>query len=202
MKLYTAPATPFGRTVEMTAHEIGVHGDLEIVATVVAPTKDNAAYQAKAPLRKIPALELADGGVITDSPVICEFLAQTAGNTALFASGTTNEWPVKASYAIARGIAEVAVALRYETFLRPEALRWDQWIADQRGKLLAGVDHFARHVPPISDTVTIADISLAASLGYLDFRFGSLKWREGRAELAQWFAAMEGREAFRATKPA
>ncbi|MEM6847532.1 MAG: glutathione S-transferase family protein [Pseudomonadota bacterium] len=201
MKLYTAPATPFGRTVEMVAHELGVHGDLTIVPTVVAPTKQNEDYRAVAPLRKIPALQLDDGSVITDSPLICEYLAYSAGNTSLFASGTVNEWPVKAAYAVARGMADCGVALRYETFLRPEALRWDQWIADQKLKLMSGVEYFAARVLPLSDTVTVADLSLAAALGYIDFRFSSLNWREGRAELAQWFAGMEGRASFRATKP-
>lgn len=202
MKLYTATATPFGRTVEMAAHELGVHGSLTVVPTVVAPTKENADYQAKAPLRKIPALELGDGSIITDSPVICEYLAHNAGNTALFAKGTAQEWVVKSAYAIARGMADCSVSLRYETFLRPEAMRWDDWIADQQNKVLAGVDYFAANTPIAADTVTIADISLAAALGYLDFRFDALKWRDGRAPLAAWFETMAVRPSFKATEPA
>ena len=120
MKLYTAKATPFGRTVEVVAHELGLHEDLEIVATSVAPTTANAEFQAINPLRKIPALVTEEGMLVVDSPVIAEYLCGRVGDTRLFARGAPDHLSVMVDYALARGIAECAVAARYEMAVRPE----------------------------------------------------------------------------------
>jgi hypothetical protein len=43
---------------------------------------------------------------------------------------------------------------------------------------------------------------VAAALGYLDFRFPELAWREGRRGLAAWFETAATRPGFAETAPA
>lgn len=201
MKLYTAKASPFGRTVEIVAHELGLHAAMEIVPTAVAPAKPNPEFQKVTALRKIPALVTDAGTLVVDSPVIAEYLADCAGDRVLFARQREDRFAVLARYAIARGVAECAVAARYETAARPEDKRWQGWIDDQLAKIRAALDSFEADPPASSDEPTVADFALAAALGYLDFRFTDMGWREGRPRLAAWYPSMAERPSLTATRP-
>lgn len=200
MKLYTVPATPFGRTVEMVAHELGLHEDLDLTPTPVAPGKENADFQAVNPLKKIPALVTEEGALVVDSAVICDYLCARVGDTRLFARGAPDHFAVLTDYAIARGIAECAVAARYETAARPEGARWEAFAEDQIGRIEAALARFDRD-PPSRGRLTIADIALAAALGYLDFRFAHLEWRRRYGGLVTWMEPIAARESFKATMP-
>jgi len=201
VKLYTARATPFGRAVEIVAHELGIHGDIEIVATSVAPGKPNPEYQAVTALKKIPALVTGDGMLIVDSAIITEYLAHRAGDRSLFATDSPDRFEVLSRYALARGIAECAVSARYEMAARPEEKRWQGWVDDQLGRVTAALDHFERAPPEAGGPLTVADFALGAALGYLDFRFADMGWREGRPQLAAFDATMAERPSFVATRP-
>ena len=47
----------------------------------------------------------------------------------------------------------------------------------------------------------VGTISFACSLGYLDFRFASLAWRERHPNAAAWYEWFAGRESMVATQP-
>ncbi|MBJ3776675.1 glutathione S-transferase family protein [Acuticoccus mangrovi] len=200
MKLYSTPATPFGRTVEVVAHELGLHEDIEVIATKVAPTNPNLEYQQFAPLRKIPALVTEEGKLIVDSPVIAEYLAARVGDTALFAQGQPSHFDVMTRYAIARGATECCVASRYEIAVRPPELRWDKWIEDQFDRVGAALTMFEATPPTSGGRLTIADISLAVLLLYLDFRFDDYGWRSRYPTLVAWLEPIAARPSFVATK--
>lgn len=200
MKLYTVKTTPFGRTVEMVAHEVGLHEDLELIPTTVAPGKSNDDFQAVNPLRKIPALVTEGGELVVDSAVICEYLCGRVGDARLFARGAPDHIAVMTDYALARGIAECAVATRYETVVRPESARSEALAEDQIVRIEAALARFDRD-PPARGRLTIADIALAAALGYLDFRFAHLEWRRRFGGLVTWLEPIAARESFKATAP-
>jgi hypothetical protein len=48
---------------------------------------------------------------------------------------------------------------------------------------------------------SIGHISLGVALGYIDFRFAELNWREGRPKLATWHGSFVARPSVRATEP-
>ena len=202
MKLHTAKASPFGRTVEIVAHELGLHEDIEIVATKVVPADPNRSFQALTPLRKVPALELEDGQIIVDSTVIAEYLAARVGDHRLFARDSAERWTVLTRYVTARGISECAVAARYEIAVRPEEFRWPAWSDDQMDKISAALALFDTAPPSPSGRLTIADISLGAALGYLDFRFPDWGWRSRYPQLVAWLEPLNARPSFAATRPA
>lgn len=200
MTLYASGASPFARTVLVAAHELGLAGELAVEATPVKPGEANVAYQALNPLRRIPALRTEDGLVIVDSPVICAYLADKAGDKALFAEDAPDRWQVLTDYAIARQMAELAVGARYELAVRPQALRWDDWVDDHFDKIGAALARYGAE-PPQRERLTIADIALAVTLGYLDLRYPDYGWREKAPKLAAWHEPFTTRPSFEATTP-
>ncbi|MEO1103011.1 MAG: glutathione S-transferase family protein [Pseudomonadota bacterium] len=201
MKLYTAKASPFGRTVEIVAHELGLHEAMDVIATTVMPTKDNDAYKALNPLRKIPALVLEDGTLLADSSLICQYLAARVGDRHLFAQDAPEHWAVQNAYMLAKGTADCLVAARYESAVRPEEARWPAWLTDQLGKAHATLAFFDKAPPSIDGRITIAAVGLGAALGYMDFRFPDEGWRERYPALATWAEPLFERPSFLATRP-
>lgn len=54
----------------------------------------------------------------------------------------------------------------------------------------------------LSDPPTIGAISIGCALGYLDFRYPDLDWRDGRPSCTEWFALFDERPSMAATRPA
>mgnify|MGYP000247611397 CR=1 FL=1 len=77
MKLYNSSNSPYGRKVRVVALELGIQNDINLVDT--NPRDPKTGLWELNPLAKIPALELDDGRMIYDSPVICEYLSLECG---------------------------------------------------------------------------------------------------------------------------
>ena len=74
MKLFTAHRAPSPRRVLMFLVEKGI-ADIEMVSLDLNRGEHReAAYLAKSPLAKVPALELDDGRVLTETRAICTYL--------------------------------------------------------------------------------------------------------------------------------
>ncbi|HRW72187.1 MAG: glutathione S-transferase family protein [Burkholderiaceae bacterium] len=74
MKLYIAPRAPNPRRVQMFMHEKGIP-PIELVAVDInAGEHRQAAYRAKNPASRVPALELDDGRVLSETRAICTYL--------------------------------------------------------------------------------------------------------------------------------
>jgi glutathione S-transferase len=194
MKLFFSPASPFVRKVLIAAYEYGLAGRIEIANEAVSPVSTNATVAAANPLGKIPALALDDGSVLYDSRVIVDYLADLAGKTA------ARDWRGETRIALADGLMDASVLLRYETFLRPAEYRWAGWIDGQRAKIERSLDALEAEAPPADGSLSPADFGTAAALGYLDLRFsGDLPWRTGRPKLAAFMAAIAERSSIKLT---
>ena len=74
MKLYIAPRAPNPRRVQMFMHEKGIP-PIELVAVDInAGEHRQAVYRAKNPASRVPALELDDGRVLSETRAICTYL--------------------------------------------------------------------------------------------------------------------------------
>jgi glutathione S-transferase len=202
MKLLQNPASPFARKVRAAAIELGLGGSIELELTLVAPCKPNRDYASSHnPLRKIPAL-VTDGGVtIFDSTVICEYLDALAGGGRLVPPGGDARWRVLTNHALAQGMCEAAIMVRYETALRPETLRWPELVQDQWDRVDTGIGWFERHAAELEEPVNLAHLMLGCTLGYLDFRWPERDWRGANPAVAAWFAALSQRPSFTLTAP-
>ena len=193
MKLMYAPQSPFARKVRAAAIELGLGERIELQYAEVMPGKENAAFaQSVNPLRKIPALVLDDGKTaIVDSTVICEYLDALAGGGRLIPAVGPERWRVLSQHAVAQGMCEAAILVRYETWLRPEPARWPVWIDDQWDKVWSGAKFFEqraeRAVPKGGASLDLSQLALACALGYLDFRFPETKWASRFPGVAAWY---------------
>ncbi len=137
MTLHWSPRSPYVRKVMIVAHELGLGERLRTVRTVVGGTEPHRALMKRNPLGKIPTLELPDGGVLYDSPVICEYLDTLAGGR-LFPKGAERFTGLR-RLALGDGMLDVALAWVGERW-RPAELRSEPHMALWRAKLVACVD--------------------------------------------------------------
>ncbi len=74
MKLYISPGAPNPRRVMMLMVEKNITDISLVPIDLNASEHKGSAYRAKSPLAKVPALELDDGRVLTESRAICTYL--------------------------------------------------------------------------------------------------------------------------------
>jgi len=74
MKLFVSPRAPNPRRVLMFLVEKNINGLELINIDLNAQEHKAASYRAKSPLARVPALELDDGRVLTETRAICTFM--------------------------------------------------------------------------------------------------------------------------------
>jgi len=182
MKLYTNPASPFGRKCRVIARELGI----KLEEINISPFQDPNMRKIN-PLGKIPALQLDDGSVLFDSPVICEYLNHTGGgkffpgmNIFKHASG---RWKALCLQALGDGLADATVAwvLMGREEQVPKKAR-----ARQMETILAALDALER--VKFAKDPTIGEIAVACALGYMELRLTDLDWRASHPNLSGWYA--------------
>ncbi len=93
---------------------------------------------------------------------------------------------------------DAAVGCRYERLVPAERQNEDH-IARHMATVKAGLDALERM--KFSETPTIGEVATGCALGYLDFRYPDLAWREGRPKLAQWYEGFSKFGSMQATIP-
>ncbi|QIB34985.1 glutathione S-transferase [Ancylobacter pratisalsi] len=201
MKLLHAPTSPFVRKVMVVAIETGLAERIDIEFNAASPLQRDPALVEQNPLGKIPALILDDGSTIYDSPVICEYLAASVGDTRIFPTAGPARWSALTQQALGDGLLDAAIANRYETVMRPVEKRWQGWTDAQLAKVSGALDHIETIVSTFDASVTIGSITIGCALGYLDFRYADLNWRTGRPSATAWFEAFDELHSMVATRP-
>ncbi len=74
MKLYVAPRAPNPRRVLMFLVEKTINGLDLVNVNLNALEHQSESYRAKSPLARVPALELDDGRVLTETRAICTYM--------------------------------------------------------------------------------------------------------------------------------
>ncbi|MEZ5591756.1 MAG: glutathione S-transferase N-terminal domain-containing protein [Gammaproteobacteria bacterium] len=200
MKLYYSATSPYVRKVMALAIETGQRDALHLIETTLSPVNPNAALNADNPIGKVPALVLDDGSALYDSPVICEYLDTLHTGPRWFPDGP-ERWDALRRQALADGILDAAVISRYEAALRPEALRWDDWLSGQQQKIIRALDQLEQTCRQWGERLDIGTLTIACALGYLDFRFADMDWRSARPQLSAWFAGFSQRPSIASTVP-
>lgn len=200
MKLYHSSSSPFVRKVMVAAHELGLVTRIELVPSAAHPVNRDTALVAANPLGKVPALVADDGVVLYDSRVICEYLDREGGG-ALFPAAGALRWQVLRDQALGDGVLDAAVLARYEAAVRPEPYRWQAWSDGQGAKITSCLAVIESEADRYGERVDIGTITIGCALGYLDFRFADLGWRDAHPHAAAWFARFSARPSMRATAP-
>ena len=199
MKLYWSSRSPYVRKVMIAAHELGLADRLEPIPVVVALAQPNATVMAVNPLNKIPTLVTDDGQVLFESVLICEYLDALSGTPRLFPRAPAARWPALRWHALGHGLLDTLLPWRTER-LRADA-RADV-IAALGAKTTATLAALEAQADALAAApVAIGHVGVAAGLGYLDFRFVDVAWRNGHPRLSAWFAGFAARPSMRATHP-
>jgi len=200
LTLHHSHASPYARKVMILLHESGQLGDVTIALASGSPVDPGTMPLGANPLGKIPALERDDGCTLYDSRVICRWLSDRKGGALYPAAPRLYESLVLE--ATGDGITDAALLARYERLLRPEALRWDDWLEGQWSKITRSLDALeSRWMGHLAGPLCIGQIAVVSALGYLDFRFADRDWRPGRPALTDWAARMAQRPSVAATVP-
>lgn len=201
MKLIGSLASPYVRKVRVVMAEKKLEYDL-ILENVWAP---DTTIQQSNPLGKVPCLLMEDGGAMFDSRVIVEYLDTLTPVGKLIPAHGRERAEVKSWEALADGVADAAVLIRVERTQRIAALQSDAWIVRQMDKVNAGLKAMSNGLGDASFCtgihLTLADISVACTLGWLSFRFPEIEWRDDYANLAKLFDKLSDRPSFKDTQP-
>lgn len=198
MRLRFSPASPYVRKVMVLAHEGGLADAMDLVTTDV--WGDEGAYRAVNPLGKVPALELADGTVLFDSPVICEYLDVNHCKGQFLPVQGDARWAALRLQALADGILDASVLQLLEG-RRDEAQRSTAWIARQQAAVDAALDSLEQEAAALDGLLTVGVIAAACALGYRDFRFPEIDWRGAHPRLTAWYGRFSERPSMQATIP-
>ncbi|MFW3897969.1 glutathione S-transferase [Pseudomonas bharatica] len=203
MTLFHSPLSPFVRKVMVVLHETGQVDRVTVQSVNITPVSPDADLNQGNPSGKIPALRLEDGSVLHDSRVIIDFLDQQHVGNPLIPREGSARWRRLTLASQADALMDAAVLTRYETFLRPEEKRWDQWVEAQTDKIRRGLaDLEENHYAEIASAFDVASIGVACALGYIDLRMPDFGWREQQPKLAAWYAEVSQRASMKATVPA
>lgn len=186
MIIYGSPPSPFVRKVSIVIEQLGLTEHIDFKSPKAHPTQINQDYYDLVPLGKIPALMLDSGLLVHDSLVICEYLNEH-GKGNLIPKDLLPRTTMLTRHSVASGATEAAVSLRYEVAVRPESLQWSQWNDGLLHKVSTAIKWFEKSIPACVDLMQLDSIALACFLGYLDFRFEDLGWRQTAPQLANWF---------------
>jgi glutathione S-transferase len=202
MKLFCSLPSPFARKVRALAAEKNIALEL-IEVDVLDPASPVAALN---PLRKVPCLVDDAGEAWFDSPVICEWLDAQPGPRLLpieFAA----RMRVKRIEALADGLLDAGVLIRLETVWNgrtPEqrSAAWMDWQWLKVEGAVAELEHLISGRAFFEgEALTLADLSVACALDWIDFRLPNRLWRDKAPALAAWLADVSSTPSLANTAP-
>jgi glutathione S-transferase len=201
MKLYWSSRSPFARKVMVFAHEVGIAGRIELVRTLVSMTQPNRELMVHNPLGKIPTLVTGEGAVLFDSTVICEYFDSLHKKPKLFPKSPARRWQALRWHALGDNLLDTLVLWRNES-LRPAPRQSPEIVIGFLVKTQSALDALEKEAADLAKApFGIGHVAIGVALGYIDFRFPDLKWRDKRERLAAWYVSFAKRPAARLSVP-
>jgi glutathione S-transferase len=197
MKLLYQTHSPYARKALVFAHEVGLAREIEVVHHETSPTRRNEQVFAENPLGKVPVLLRPGLPPIFDSDVICAYLDTLHTGRKLIPPDGEARWHALRVQAVAQGLADAGIAIRWETVRRPQALRYPPLRDGYIQKLIASYDWLERELD-VDSPVHVGHVALASCLAWLEFR-KLPGFRDGRTRLGAWFDEFATRPSMRAT---
>lgn len=199
MQLFTNPASPFCRKIEVLLHETGKIDTVRLEHVAGHPTETGTMPVSVNPIGKIPTLVRDDGPALYDSRVIGRYLDYLY-SAHLFPESRI--WEVLTLEATGDGMADSAVLMVYEGRSRPPEKRHEPYVEGQWSKISRALDALeSRWMSLLNGPLNMGQISVGCALGYLDFRHPDRDWRSGHPDLTEWFRRFEARPSMTATRP-
>ena len=204
MKLIGSSTSPYVRKVRVVMAEKKL--DYQYVTENVWAADTNITESN--PLGKVPCLIMEGGEALFDSRVIVEYVDTLSPVGKLIPSVGRERAEVKTWEALADGLLDAALLARMEATWdgRTKAQRSQAWIDRQMTKIDAALKAMAKGLGERAycsgNHLSLADIAVGCSLGYLDFRFPQVEWRAAHPNLARLQDKLMQRQSFQDTVPA
>ena len=203
MKLYDSRRAPNPRRVRWVMAEKGVE-DLEIVnLDLLTGEHRRSEFRDAAGLSMVPALELDDGTVFTESVAICRYLEALHPEPNLFGrdpkeTAVIGRWTRRCEIYVANPLM---LATRYG---HPALAVLEGPDEEASRKHREGAERMLKHLERqldgrefiVADRVTIADIVAVTGMDFARM----IRWRppEAMANVGRWYEAMRARPAAQA----
>jgi glutathione S-transferase len=203
MKLIGSNSSPYVRKVRVVMAEKKL--DYEYVLEDVWSANTEIALSS--PLGKVPCLVMEGGEAIFDSRVIVEYLDTLSPVGKLIPGMGRERAEVKTWEALADGVLDASILARLEATWggRTAEQRSQAWIDRQLGKVDAALQAMSKGLGDkafcVGIHLTLADVAVGVALGYLDFRFPQIDWREQYPNLLKLQDKLMQRASFADTQP-
>jgi len=203
MKLIGSAASPYVRKVRVVLAEKRLDYQFVIEDVWAADTTISNSN----PLGKVPCLIMEGGEAMFDSRVIVEYLDTLSPVGKLIPQQGRERAEVKTWEALADGVMDAGVLWRLEATWagRSDGERSAAWIERQRNKVEGGIAAMAKGLgdKPFCSGIhlSLSDIAVGCTLGWLDLRFPDIDWRGEHGNLAKLYDKLMLRPSFIDTKP-
>jgi len=203
MKLIGSTSSPYVRKVRVVMAE----KRLDYQFVLENPWAADSQIGESNPLGKVPCLIMEGSEALFDSRVIVEYLDTLSPVGKLIPGVGRERAEVKTWEALADGVLDAAVGARMEATWadRTEAQRSQAWIDRQLAKVEASLKAMGKGLADkpycFGIHLSLADIAVGCALGYLDFRFPQIGWRQTHPNLAKLQDKLMTRASFSDTVP-
>jgi glutathione S-transferase len=203
MKLFITPNSPYARRAPIVARERGLSSVVEEV-TVTLRSPANLVLESS-PLGRVPTLVVGPDLVLTESSMICEYVDSIADGTD--GERLTPTDPAERFHALAadgRAVGLLDCAITWLRELRRDAAeRSPGVLALEQARAARCLDAFESGATAqrLSSRLSMAQITVACTLGLLDAFIPHSAWRQGRPALGGWFSELSRRPSIEATAP-
>jgi len=202
MKLIGSLTSPYVRKVRivMAEKKLDFQLVLEDVWATDAVLKSN-------PLGKVPCLVMEGGEAVFDSRVIVEYLDTLSPVGKLIPPAGRERIEVRTWEALADGVLDASILARLEQTWggRSAQQRSPAWVDRQMSRVHAALASMARGLADkpwcMGIHFTLADVAVGCALGYLDFRFPAIDWRDSHSNLGRLHDKLSARQSFIDTAP-
>lgn len=202
MKLIGSLTSPYVRKVRIVMAE----KKLDFQLLLEDPWATDEVLKSN-PLGKVPCLVMEGGEAVFDSRVIVEYLDTLSPVGKLIPASGRERIEVRTWEALADGVLDAAVSARMEHIWagRSEAQRSQAWVDRQMSRIHTALAAMGKGLGDkpfcMGIHLTLADIAVGCSLGYLEFRFPAIAWREQHANLGRLADKLATRQSFIDTRP-
>ena len=203
MKLIGSATSPYVRKVRIVMAEKKLDYQFVLEDVWSATT----AISLSNPLGKVPCLIMEAGEAIFDSRVIVEYLDTLSPVGKLLPTQGRERAEVKTWEALADGVMDAALLARLEATWagRSDEQRCGAWIARQMEKIDTALNVMSKGLGDKTYCsgvhFSLSDVAVGSVLGYLDFRFPEVQWRDTRPQLARLYEKLALRPSFVETQP-
>jgi len=130
--------------------------------------RDFSSMRKTNPVGRIPSLILEDGEVLIDSAAILDWLDEAVGpSRSLVPPSGSDRRRALRLIALATGAIDKNITSAYERLVRPEKLRWQDWIARCRKQAEGALEALAIEPWPASAALDQAQITTACMFRFV-----------------------------------